>query len=148
MYIWSLFYVLDSVMSCCLDPRLPTAEGEVASEREAGVWIVQSDHGATWRRDLLSGPGWSEAVWLRGLCVQGQQQAGGSDVLCQTDSADVTVELEISFGKETLLKNGTIWDSDSYSLPHRRLLAHRFKAQRVFGSAKGIITFGRGFVLI
>lgn len=34
-------------MSCRLDPRLPTAEGEVASEREAGVWIVQSDHGAT-----------------------------------------------------------------------------------------------------
>ena len=40
-----------------LDPRLPTAEGEVASEREAGVWIVQSDHGAARRRDLLSGPG-------------------------------------------------------------------------------------------
>ena len=71
VYIWSLFYVLDSVMSY-LDPRLPTAEGEVASEREAGVRIVQSDHGAARRRDLLSGPGWSGAFWLWGLCVQGR----------------------------------------------------------------------------
>lgn len=86
-----LFYVLNSaVTSYRLVLRLPAAEGEVASERQAGVWIEQSDRGATGGRPLFSCSGWSEAFWLWGLRVQSKQQAGGSDVLCQTQSDDVT----------------------------------------------------------
>lgn len=78
-------------MSYCLNPRVPAAGGEVASEWETSVWIGQSDHGATWRRALFSGCGGFGAFWLRVLCVQGQQQAGEGNVLCQTESGDVTV---------------------------------------------------------
>lgn len=136
-------------MSSCINPRLPAAGGEVASEWEAAVSIVQSDHGATWRRAVFSSCNGFEAFWLRGLCLQGRQQAGGSNVLCQTEGADVTVRgggiqqqqlfwdsskedwFYYCFDKAWTLAQHVSTCPDS-SLPQKRLLPCNFKENGMF----------------
>lgn len=142
-------------MSYCLHSRLPSARGAVASEWESSVWIRQSDYGATWRWALLAGSGWSGAFRLWGLCVQGEQQGGGSDVFSQTKSGDVTVETatsDSSFGW-TLVGDGLIWKVGTltslgcYSVPLTRLLAQFHSRTGVLWSRiiKGKSTFGLSF---
>lgn len=138
-YYLVVFYLLDSTEMSCLTSRLPTAGGAVASEWEAGVWIVQSDHGATWRRALFSGSGWSGAFWLWGLCVHGQQQAGGSNVLGQTKSGDVSVEttLNISFGWR-LFGSRLIWIAWTLTW-HGQLFTATWKAAYTISSQNGCV---------
>lgn len=62
----------------------------MAAEWEPRDSIEQSDHGAGGGRALCSGCGRAEPFGLGGLYLQGQQQAGRSNVFCQTQSGDMT----------------------------------------------------------
>lgn len=153
-----LFHVLDSAVTFyCFNLRVPAAGVEVASRWEASVWIVQSDHGAKRRRTLFFGCGWFGAFWLWDLRVQGQQQTGRSNVLCQTESGDVTVrettsdfrhlegdslEVDLILMIWWSLDLDRIW-VDCYSPLHKRLLT-QFQGQEhvLWFSITGIMRFG------